>query len=274
MSSSSDEDEEEKDAIARVRKRYYMHTEFRRHKHVLRRIWIDRSIDRKKMMNPTLTLGLLELCKREQEHAAGTRTVEALGRIDEDSGIFELRSPFPANLRCVEELDLSEPRHACNRHIPVRRSGDLLLEVVARINRLGEQDDGGSSVEEDSHPYIELFQYDFLERKIVIDVVPCEMGRVVSLSPFPNAGVNLLQIGKPIYLKIGTRLGRERRCNGHLFLIYGLLDRELRVKLASWEGEEGQGAGCVHRDRSRGVFRAVGMSDFGHSPNSIAAFPS
>ena len=162
--------------------------------------------------NPTLYLAMIEMKRRQMEKMPPTGNVN-------DQGLFVGHGEFPFNLRTIHELDLH--RNDVIWPQTIRRHGDILLEVIIY------------------NPHDEPLEVTLLHRDEIIEKRECSSSRYEKITF--KSGYNLLRHNLSIDLKIDVRPKKkdDERAKlfdqAHIFLIYGILEDDVRRSLAKSE---------------------------------------
>ena len=166
----------------------------------------------------------------DSQKATTTKLVEI-----DASGIYKLNSTMKS-FDVIQKL-------IGNVHL-VPKSGDILQEIKIHGNFTSAT----------------LFAYDATGvKEISYDHIIYEETR--TMTPFGNAGVPLLCIGKGMYVRVETSdvVQIEFR--------FGLLSSECIRRLRSHNDEYGKGVKVVHTNSS--LYQVVGMGNFGTSNNCL-----
>lgn len=163
-------------------------------------------------------------------------------RID-DNGVFTYLHNAPTYIRdiFIDDCPIKQTKNSLLVSFP--RYGDLLLNIFIHGH----------------FQKAEIFQYNYLDRKITYATKECNEESLLSvLNPFPS-GIPLLTCNKNFYLEV-----HQPASNLEVKAEYVFLDTISRKKLGNWI-MEGEGVKVVHQNVS--VYQVVGMAHMGHSPN-------
>lgn len=124
------------------------------------------------------------------------------------------------------------------------RSGDVLISFKV----------------EGVHDFVEIFQYDWIgSRKVIYWSGHCD-GHI---APFTD-GIPLLQVGKPIYIKVYHANKKETSVN----IRYAVLDGPSRKELSIWHDGD-HGVKLMHQNGK--LYKAYNVFyDWSYSPNTLA----